>query len=97
METFKKFVIETCYEKNVPTSAFVKIENFCGANYSSNKVKKFACRSMPGKGVQSGIRIIFIYEKSKQLVTFVEMYYKGDKPEEDHGRLKAAIKSCITG
>ncbi len=92
-ETFKKFTIETYYEKEIPSTAFVKIENFCGEKYISNKVKKFACRSLPGKGVQSRIRIIFIYEELKNLITFVEIYYKGDKSEEDHVRLKTAIEN----
>lgn len=89
--TFKKFVIETFYEKNIPTTAFVQIEGFCSDSYTSNKVRKFACRSLVGRGAQSGIRIIFIYEEKKKLVTFVEIYFKGDKAEEDRERLKSAI------
>lgn len=80
-ETFKKYTIETFYERNVPTTAFVPIEGFCGNGYVSNKVRKFACRSLPGRGSQSGIRIIFIWQEKVRAVTFVEMYFKGDKSE----------------
>jgi len=91
-ETFKKYTIETFYEQKTPTTAFVPVESFCGENYISNKVRKFACRSLPGRGGQSGIRIIFIWQQETRTVTFVEMYFKGDKPEEDRARLKAVIE-----
>ena len=91
-ETFKKYTIETFYEKNVPTTAFVPVEGFCGEEYVSNKVRKFACRSLPGRGSQSGIRIIFVWQAKTRMVTFVEMYFKGDKSEEDRARLRASIE-----
>lgn len=95
-ETFKKFTIETFYEKKVPTTAFVPIEGFCGEEYVSNKVRKFACRALPGRGSQSGIRIIFIWQEKLQLVTFVEIYFKSDKTEEDRERLKRALKDIAS-
>ena len=91
-EIFKKYTIETCYEQNVPTTAFVLIEGFCGENFVSCKVRKFACKSLPGRGSQSGIRIVFIWQKDIRTVTFVEIYFKGDKPEEDRARLKSVIE-----
>ena len=91
-ETFKKYTIETFYEQKVPTAAFVPVESFCGEKYISNKVRKFACKSLPGRGSQSGIRIIFIWQKEIRTVTFVEIYFKGDKPEEDRKRLKAVVE-----
>ena len=90
--TFKKFTIETFYDQNVPTTAFVPIEGFCGGDYFSNKVRKFACRSLPGRGNQSGIRIIFVWQEKTRTVTFVEIYFKGDKPEEDRNRLKTFLE-----
>ena len=56
-ETFKKFTIETFYEMNVPSTAFIPIEGFCGKNYTANKVRKFACKSLPGRGNQSEISL----------------------------------------
>lgn len=90
-ETFKKFTIETFYEMNVPSTAFLPIEGFCGKNYTANKVRKFACKSLPGRGNQSGIRIIFVWRKETRTVTFVEIYFKGDKSEENRKRLKEFI------
>ena len=56
------------------------------------KVKKFACKSLKGKGVQSGIRIIYSYYKNTDRIEFVELYYKGDKENEDKGRIKRMYK-----
>ncbi len=52
------------------------------------KVKKFACKSLKGKGVQSGIRIIYSYFENDDRIEFVEIYYKGDKEKEERDRIK---------
>jgi hypothetical protein len=51
-------------------------------------VKKFACKSLKGKGVQSGIRIIYSYFEKDDRIEFVEIYYKGDKENDDRERIK---------
>ena len=51
------------------------------------KAKKFACRSLKGKGVQSGIRVIYTYFEEADTVELIEIYYKGDKENEDRQRL----------
>ena len=51
------------------------------------KAKKFACRSLKGKGVQSGIRVIYAYFEKKDKIEFIEIYYKGDKENEDKERI----------
>jgi mRNA-degrading endonuclease RelE of RelBE toxin-antitoxin system len=51
------------------------------------KAKKFACKSLKGKGAQSGIRIIYSYSSTRDVVEFIEIYYKGDKENEDRARI----------
>lgn len=51
------------------------------------KAKKFACRSLKGKGAQSGIRVIYAYFEEEDKIEFIEIYYKGDKENEDKGRI----------
>jgi len=51
------------------------------------KAKKFACRSLKGKGVQSGIRVIYTYFEGRDTIELIEIYYKGDKENEDRGRI----------
>ena len=53
------------------------------------KAKKFACRSLKGKGAKSGIRIIYIYFEQEDTIEFIEIYYKGDKENENRERIKS--------
>ena len=88
----KKYTIETFYEKGVPTTAFVPIEGFCGENYTSNKMRKFSCQSLKGRGSASGIRVIFIWEEETRKITFIEIYFKADQANENKERLQKFIK-----
>jgi mRNA-degrading endonuclease RelE of RelBE toxin-antitoxin system len=51
------------------------------------KAKKFACRSLKGKGAQSGIRVIYAYFMEEDRIELIEIYYKGDKENEDRDRI----------
>ena len=51
------------------------------------KAKKFACRSLKGKGVASGIRIIYAYFEEEDIIELIEIYYKGEKEKEDRNRI----------
>jgi mRNA-degrading endonuclease RelE of RelBE toxin-antitoxin system len=51
------------------------------------KGKKFACRSLKGKGVQSGIRVIYAYYEKEDKIELIEIYYKGDKQNENRERI----------
>ena len=56
------------------------------------KVKKIACRSLKGRGVNSGLRLVYaIYEIEKRIV-FVEIYHKNDKANEDRYRMLLNFK-----
>jgi len=58
------------------------------------KAKKFACRSLKGKGVQSGIRVIYTYFEDRDTIELIEIYYKGDKENEDRERISRHYKTC---
>jgi len=51
------------------------------------KAKKFAYRSLKGKGVHSGIRVIYAHFEEKDKIELIEIYYKGDKENEDRERI----------
>jgi mRNA-degrading endonuclease RelE of RelBE toxin-antitoxin system len=40
------------------------------------KVKKFACKSLKGKGAQSGLRLIYAYFKDDDRIELIEIYFK---------------------
>lgn len=72
-----------------------KIPGYCFEERGviSYKIKKIACKAIKGKGVQSGFRIIFVYQPREKIVTFVEFYHKKDKKNNDYNRLSDFIKS----
>ncbi len=56
------------------------------------KAKKFACRSLKGKDARSGIRVIYAYFKEEDRIELIEIYYKGDKSNENRERIKKYYK-----
>lgn len=93
----KKMLLELHYLKGVPAPprALVDIEGYCSETYKSKKVRKFTCASLKGRGGNSGIRVIFVYEKinDEHNITFIEIYFKGDKEIEDKKRLEGYLKN----
>jgi mRNA-degrading endonuclease RelE of RelBE toxin-antitoxin system len=53
------------------------------------KVKKIACKALKGRGVNSGLRLVYAYFPDKNKITFIELYHKNDKSNEDRGRIIA--------
>lgn len=51
------------------------------------KVKKIACKSLKGRGVNSGLRLIYAHFPNEQKITFIELYHKNDKENEDKKRI----------
>lgn len=51
------------------------------------KTRKFACKSLKGKGAMSGIRVIYAYYEDKDVMEYIEIYYKGNKENEDKTRI----------
>lgn len=93
--TLCKSVIELIHKKNIPLPAAVRVEGLCDSEgkYLTMKVRKFSCRSLKGKGANTGLRLIYIYEPAKKQVTFLELYCKADKANEDRARIKNFIKN----
>ena len=95
-ELMKKMLLEPHFISGVPvpSKALVDIEGFCSEDYKSKKVRRFTCASLKGKGGNSGIRVIFVYEKTEDThkITFIEIYFKGDQPNEDRERLAKFLK-----
>ena len=94
IDNFKQYVLEIYFNQNIITDAFVKIEGCCNEKYDAYKVKKFACKSLKTKGNRSGIRIIFLVDKriiDSISITFVEIYYKGDREMNDMELLRLEL------
>ena len=51
------------------------------------KVKKIACRSLKGRGVNSGLRLIYAHLPAEEKIIFIELYHKNVKDQEDRERI----------
>ena len=51
------------------------------------KVKKIACKALKGRGVNSGLRLVYAHFPDEQKIIFVELYHKNDKENEDRERI----------
>lgn len=94
IETLKNTVIKLYHLNQINPNAVFPIPGLCSQNgdYVSIKIKKFACRSLKGRGSNTGLRLIYVFEPSKKKVTFLEIYCKADKINEDRERIKEFIK-----
>lgn len=67
-----------------------------GINDCIIKIKKIACRSLKGRGVNTGLRLVYAYLKnddsSNEKIIFIEIYHKGDKANEDRDRILKYFK-----
>jgi hypothetical protein len=83
LEKFRKILITT------PTGIG---KNFV-IMYSSQTVKiikaRMACRALRDRS----LRIVYSYFEQEQRIEFIELYFKGDKENEDRERLKEYLKN----
>lgn len=56
------------------------------------KVKKIACKALKGRGVNSGLRLVYAYFETEKKITFIELYHKNDKENEDRKRITDNFK-----
>ena len=56
------------------------------------KVKKIACRALKGRGVNTGLRLIYAHFEKEEKIIFVELYHKNDKENEDRERILKNFK-----
>ena len=81
------------HKLNIDNKGIFQIADIQIGNPKIYKAKKFACRALKGKGVQSGIRVIYAYFEEKDKIELIEIYYKGDKENEDRERILKYYRS----
>ena len=87
LETFIKVAMNLLHKQNIDSGAIVHMSDLRIHSPKVCKGRKFACKSLKGKGVHSGIRVIYAYHEEEDRVEFIEIYYKGDKESEDRDRI----------
>lgn len=83
LDTVKQ-VLEVSPDEKPPFS--FRIDNL-GLETCIIKVKKIACKALKGRGVNSGLRLIYAYFKEEQKITFIEIYHKNEKENENRQRI----------
>ncbi len=79
-----KQVLEVMPNERPPFS--FRIDNL-GIETCVIKVKKIACKALKGRGVNSGLRLVYAYFPADQRIVFIELYHKNDKENEDRQRI----------
>lgn len=79
-----KKVLRTGPEERPPFS--FKIDGL-GIQTCVIKIKKVACRSLKGRGVNSGLWLVYAHFEKEQRIVFAELYHKNDKASEDRERI----------
>ncbi|MFA7451043.1 MAG: hypothetical protein WCY79_05740 [Bacteroidales bacterium] len=55
-------------------------------------VKKIACKSLKGKGVNSGLRLVYAYCQEEHTIIFIELFHKNEKEHLDQDRITRNFK-----
>ena len=84
-----KKVLELMPQERPPFS--FRIDNL-GLKTCVIKVKKIACKALKGRGVNSGLRLIYAHFEVERKITFIELYHKNDKETEDKQRILKNFK-----
>jgi mRNA-degrading endonuclease RelE of RelBE toxin-antitoxin system len=83
MEVVKKVLTVSPDER--PPFSF-RIDNL-GIETCVIKVKKIACKALKGRGVNSGLRLIYALFKKEEKIVFIEIFHKNNKAGEDKKRI----------
>ncbi len=87
IETLKK-VLAIEPDERPPISARI---GGLGVEENIIKVRKIACRAIKNKGSNTGLRMVYCYKKEEKEIILIELYFKGDKENEDRERI---LKWC---
>jgi len=85
--------IELYHIKKINNLSIFPIPGFCNEEIQICKIRKFACRAIKGNGSKSGIRVIYAFFSQTCKVELIEIYFKGDKENEDRDRIKEYLKN----
>jgi mRNA-degrading endonuclease RelE of RelBE toxin-antitoxin system len=92
LENLKKNQIELLHVYKIDNYGTFEIKSFSNPEFVIYKVKKFACMSLKRRGCDSGLRLIYAINKIENSVFLLEIYFKGDKENEDISRITDFLK-----
>lgn len=96
LKLVKIAVIELFHIQKINNLSVFPIPGFCTEEVQICKIKKFACKALKGRGSKSGIRVIYAFHAQTLRVDFIEIYFKGDRENEDRERIKRYLNFKFT-
>lgn len=88
LDTFIDKQLDLYHKLQIDNGGIVEIMGLGIESPKIYKARKFACKALKGRGVQSGIRVIYAYFPDEDKVELVEIYFKSDQENEDKQRIK---------
>lgn len=85
----KKLVLEVVPGERPPFS--YRIDNL-GIETCVIKIRKMACKSLRGRGVNSGLRMVYAHFPEELRIVLTELYHKSEKQSEDRDRILKNFK-----
>ena len=95
LEVAKVNAIELFHLSKIDNKSVFRITGITPADIESYVVKKFACKSLKGSGVQSGIRLTYIYLPKLQEIVLIEIYHKNTSDIEDKSLIQEYINENL--
>ncbi len=94
LKVVKQYHIELLHCQKIDKHGIFKIGSVGNNdNIQLFKIKKFACKALKGRGSKSGIRVIYAFHCQSFKVDFIEIYFKGEKENEDRKRIQAYLNN----
>jgi len=87
LDNFIKIELRLFHKLRIDNKGVVRIAGLGIQEPKVYKARKFACRTLKGKGAHSGIRVIYACFEEKDRIELIEIYYKGDKDNEARERI----------
>jgi len=87
LDNFIKTELRLFHKLRIDNKGVVQIAGLGIQEPKVYKARKFACRALKGKGAHSGIRVVYSYFEQNDKIELIEIYYKGDRENEDTERI----------
>lgn len=93
LEVFIQAQLHAYHKLQIDNNGIFPINNLGFELPKVYKAKKFACKALKGKGVKSGIRVIYAYWSEFDEIFLLEIYSKNEKENEDRDRIKSYART----
>ncbi|MFC1808205.1 hypothetical protein ACFL0T_07590 [Candidatus Omnitrophota bacterium] len=87
LKSFTQTQLNLFHKQGIDNRGVVQVPDLGIVYPKIYKARKFACKSLRGKGSATGIRIIYAYFENLDTIEFIQIYYKGRRENADRERI----------